>query len=114
MVSPALAIFAPTKNMSRRMRALAMCPQMIPGMAPSGTITEQSSDATASLESRSGVVCRRAAAGAAGAGRDVGGRTGGAGGGLLRVAAPTGAGLAAGADGAAGTDMVFRQAGHAI
>ena len=50
MSSPALAIFPPSKKMLRRIRALARCPQMIPGIEPSGTSTEQIRDAAASPE----------------------------------------------------------------
>jgi len=96
------------------MRAFAMCPQMIPGMEPSGTSTEQIRDETASAENRSGVCCGRpAAAEAGGAGREAGREIGGGGGALL-VATSAGAGFMTGAEAAAGTVIDFWQAGQLI
>ena len=48
--------------MLRRIRALARCPQITPGIEPSGTNTEQIRDATASAETRPRADCRPAAA----------------------------------------------------
>lgn len=78
-----------------------MCPQMIPGIEPSGTNTEQIKDATASLERRPGA-WPVAAAGDGGANRDAG----------------CGIGAGSGGDGAseaaAGMVMVFWQVGQVI
>jgi hypothetical protein len=50
MISPAVAISFPFKEGLLRIRALAMCPQMIPGTKPKTAHTEQSSDAMARME----------------------------------------------------------------
>jgi len=78
-----------------------MCPQMIPGIEPSGTKTEQIKDAAASLERRPGAWLG-AAAGDDGADRDAGCGVGAGGGG------------AGAAEAAAGMVMVFWQVGQAI
>ena len=80
--------------MLHRIRALALCPQKIPGIEPSGTNTEQIKDAAASLERLPGVWLV-AAAGNDAAGRDAGGGIG------------AGGGEAGAAEAAAGMVMVF-------
>src|ERR1035437_3119490 len=118
MSNPALAVFSPTKKMSRRIRALAKCPQIIPGIEPSGTNTEQISDAIASAEKRSGVCCARLAVAGAddtcrGAGREAG-CGGGGDGSAPPGAASTGAGFIGGTGAAAGGVFGFLGAGQAI
>jgi hypothetical protein len=101
MSSPALAIFSPSKKMLRRILAFARCPQMIPGIEPSGMNTEQIKDATASAEKRPGACFwPMAAAGNDDADRD--------------AACGIGAGGGGAAAAAAGIVMVFWQVGQAI
>jgi len=91
-----------------------MCPQTIPGTAPSGTSTEQISDATASAEKWSISGCRAVAAdGNADPGRDGAGGIGPREGGVPPAA--TFAVTAGGAlETAAGMVIVFWQVGQAI
>ena len=89
--------------MLRRIRALARCPQISPGIEPSGTNTEQIRDATASAENRpGGCVWPVAASGDDNAGRDV----------VCVIGA--GGGEAGAAAAAAGIVIVFWQVGQAI
>ena len=78
-----------------------MCPQINPGIEPSGTNTEHIKDANASLERRPGAWLG-AAAGDDGADRDAGGGIG------------AGGGEAKGAEAAAGMVMVLWQVGQMI
>ena len=94
-----------------------MCPQIIPGIEPSGTNTEQIRDASASAEKRSEVWGGRLAAAEydntdRGAGREAGGGDGEVGG-APRVAASVTAGFITGAGVAMGMVIVFWQAGQA-
>src|ERR1017187_1069488 len=115
MSNPAPAIFSPTKKTLRRIRALARCPHIIPGIEPSGTNTEQIKDATASAEKRSGVGCGLLAAAAdANTGRAGVWVIGGVGGGATPVTISAKAGCITGTGAAPGIVMVFWQVGQVI